>query len=782
MLILKNLDWNEILEQLEKCATSELVRSQLRSIQALEDVDQAKRSFLEITEAQSILATGSRPYMESLDFYKNWQQRLMRGAVLQLIELKDVRRFCLESIALTEVLRPLRGIWIDQIKSFMMNAYEPLAEIDQVMTAQGDIRSDASHELEKLYKEKTQQIKNLQNTLDRIVKNHQMESVLQERYVTTREGRWVLPVKGGMQHAFAGIIHASSQSKQTVFMEPEEVIPLNNRLKQIEIEISEEIERILTELSNDLASQLVYFDPTQRALMLADYRLAQARFAELIDAQACEFCDPQEVNQNELKLIDVRHPLLALKSKDAVANSILLNKDQKILLLSGPNAGGKTVLLKSIGLACYMASCGLLVCAAQESKIPFFNSILTAIGDSQSVDAALSTFAAHLKLLESGTHLSGPQNLILIDEICGSTDPEEGSALARSFIESYCKQNVYAVITSHLGPLKTGWETQPKLINGSMEFDTHTGQATYKFIMGIPGRSMALMTAKRVGINTSIIDRALELLSPKAKIEHDYLSELEKLKDSLHKKQNELEHDSRSAREAKRKYSELIHKFKKEKDEWLDRYLKKMEKKIDHLISEANVDQIFKRHEKLSQIKHEMPEIVKSSSISNLSKKIESAEEFEKAYPPGSPVFVPHIGQEGLVQGKANAKGEIPVLSNSMRLMVHWQQLKGPQNSSNPTSQILRKHTQVQVSLRDSDRSLDLRGLRVDEAIMKLEIALDQASLQSEDRIKIIHGHGTESLKKAIRAHLSRSVYVKSWKAPSVEMGGDGITWAELKD
>jgi DNA mismatch repair protein MutS2 len=773
---LKNLDWTEILQHLEKFATSEVVRAKLREIKPLSSQFEAQESFNDIGEAQILLSAGERPFMESLDLYPNWHPRIKRSAVLQTLDLKDVRRFCLECIALSEVIGNQSGPWVNKVKIQLMDATEALSAIDQIMAPSGEIRTDASEALYNLYHEKSTQVKNLQSTLDRIVKKNDMESILQERFVTTREGRWVLPVKGGMQHAFGGIIHASSQSKQTVFMEPEEVIPLNNRLRQIDVDIEHEIERLLTSLSEYLTTQLMGFEQSYEALALADFKFAQAKLGEQIDASICKFSD------RKLHLIDVRHPLLALKGGDVVSNSVCLQNNERILLLSGPNAGGKTVLLKAVGLACYMASCGLPICAAPESVIPFFKSMTIGIGDSQSVDEHLSTFAAHLKILGQASNMRGHENLLLIDEICGSTDPEEGSALARSFIEKYASNQVFAVITSHLGPLKVGWKQGDGVINGSLEYDAQSGLPTYKFFMGVPGRSLALLTARRVGVNEKILDRALELLSPDAKLEHSYLRDIESLKDDLQRRQKDLEVESRSARETKRTYQSLIQKFRSEKDEWLSRIVKKAEKKIDILIDQSQADQVFKRHEKLSQIKSEMPEIVKASAP-QARKKIESPEEFEKAYPPGSMVHVTSLGQEAVVQGRANGKGEIPVLSNSMRLMVHWSQLKSPQNLSNPTSQILRRHvSNINIGLQDAERTLDVRGLRVDEAIGQLEVQLDAASLAGEDRIKIVHGHGTEALKKAVRSHLSRSIYVKKWKASPQEIGGDGITWAELKD
>lgn len=773
---LQALDWREILNRLEALATSEPARTLLRSTAPLESANEATKSFRAIEEAQNVLSFGERPFMESLDLYSTWFQRLKRDAVLQTLELRDARRFCIEAVALSEVLRPLNNPWVMRVKGRLMDATAPLSAIDQIMTPSGEIRTDASERLYNLYREKQNQTRSIQNVLDRLTKQHEMEPVVQERFVTNREGRWVIPVKSGMQHFFPGIIHAASQSKQTVFMEPDEVVPLNNRLRQVEAEIEDEIERLLTQLSEYLQTQVPDFQNSYESLLEADVRFAQARMAETLGATSIEF------DEKRLELKEVRHPLLILNNEKVIPNSVKMGGNHRILLLSGPNAGGKTVLLKSVGLAAQMARCGLLVACEQGSRLPFFRSVVVAVGDAQSVDMALSTFAAHLKILDEAAKAIGSDHLLLIDEIAGSTDPEEGSALARSFIETYSKNGVFGVITSHLGPLKTGWKPESGVINGSLEYDSKSGQPTYQFFMGVPGQSLAIQTAKRVGVASEILERALNYLSPETKAQHQHLAEIESMKEELQALRSTLIDEAQAAKESKRKYNELVTNFKREREQWMDRAVKKAEKKIDQMIDFSNVDNIFKRHEKLQQIKTELPEVVKASTVKPKRLAVETLEDFEKVYPAGSVVFIPSVGQEGVIQGKSNSKGEIPVLSHSMRLFVHWQQLKPPQSLQNPTQSIVRRSSGVQVTLQDIERTIDIRGKSSEDAVALLETQLDAASLAGEDRVKIVHGHGTEVLKRAIRAHLSRSVYVKKWKAGGPDTGGDGVTWAQLKE
>ena len=775
MFVIKNLDCQEIIERINQFATSESAKSELRLLKPLTSATEAEKSFYEIECASQVITAGLRPHMESLDLFETWMSRLRKNAVLKTIELKDVRHFCFEVIALSEALKDQSSAWSVDILEKLMNAEEPLSAIDQLMTSSCDIRMDASEKLYKLSKEKEQLARQIQNKMDSIVKDHDIEHMLQERFVTTREGRWVVPVKGGMQHYVPGVIHASSQSKQTVYIEPEIIIPMNNRLRQIEVDIEEEIERLLIQISNYLATLKNDFTSTYRDLLQTDIVLSKTQLTVLLGAQPCHFSD-QSIDLKELY-----HPMLKLSGKNVISNSVQLDLEKSILLLSGPNAGGKTVLLKSIGLAAQMARCGLPICADRSSNLPFFKDICTAIGDSQSVDEDLSTFAAHLKTLDEATKLKSPENLILIDEICGSTDPEEGSALARAFIENYAQNKVFAVITSHLSALKSGWKPDDHVMNGSLEYDTQKGKPTYQFLAGIPGDSLALLTAKRVGVDQKILQAATEHLSPLAQKKFSQLEEIENLKKDISFLQDKYKKELKAVEQKRINLDAQILQFEKQKESEIEKTIKKASAKVEDAIATVKAEAALNKHRKLQDIKYNLPEIVKGygSPTTNTSS-IQTSDDFEAKFPPGTKIFVPSLNQDGIVQSKPNAKGEVLVLSQSVRLQLHWNELKPAQKMGNPTSQLVQRNSNVQVSLIESDRVIDLRGKNVETAISTLEIALDKASAQQEDRLKIVHGHGTESLKKAIRTYLSRSVYVKKWKAGSAENGGDGITWVEL--
>jgi DNA mismatch repair protein MutS2 len=773
---LTGLDWSELIERLAQLASSHGAKENILRLSPYKNQNLAIESGARTLLYSRVLTAGVRPTMESLDLFQTWHSRLLRKATLTRIELKDVRKFCQDAIYFRKCAAEA-----ELSLPSLSKPEEPLSAIDQILTADGDIRPDASETLFRLFQEKSAQTKHIERTIEGLVHHHQIEELLQEKFVTTREGRWVLPVKSGSRHGIEGVIHGSSQSKQTVFMEPASLVPLNNRLRQIEVEIEDEIDRLLRELSMYLQGQAPDLQTWQRVLLDADETLAKAELSLKIKGTLFEF------SEGEMSLAELRHPLLTLNGVEVVPNSVTMDLGERILLLSGPNAGGKTVLLKSVGLATHMARCGLPIAAAPRSKVPFLSRLMVAVGDQQSVDANLSTFAAHLRRLNEGLSMSGPGHLILIDEICGSTDPEEGAALARSFIESYLDQDVFAVITSHLSALKGGW-TQNGLVHGSLEFHKTDGP-TYRLIKGVPGQSLAIQTARRAGVVESVLHRAMELLSPELRRYQNVLTEVEELQEKLHRLMTETASEKSLLAEARKDFETKSAALERDRDKLIQKAVEKTRHDIDQLVREAQVKGLFQKHSEAEKVKLSLPEVLKKSPTptgatagSRLPQTLLTAEDFAARFPPGAKVYVESLHADGIVQGSPNAKGEVPILSRSMRVTVPWTQLVAkahdPQGSA--TASRSRGSAGSSGSPSADDAMVDLRGQTSEEAIASVEIALDQGALAGLDRLKIVHGHGTEVLKRSVRSYLSRSVYVKRWWAGTKDSGGDGVTWVEL--
>lgn len=761
---LENLDWGRIVKHLASFATSGEAQDSLMQIAPLDSVSSAEKKFRITQEAIFVLERGERPFMESLNLYPSWYLRLEKQGQLKAMELKDARLFFVESLTLQKILKNSESEWTRALTERLFEVKEPLSAIDQLITPQAEIRSDASETLYNLHNDKKNLIHKIQHALNTLVKSHDNENILQDKFVTNREGRWVVPVKSGMRHDLPGIIHATSTSKQTVFMEPQEVVPLNNQLKQVEAEIEDEIERLLNEMSQYLYTLIDEIRRAKDVLLEADMAFAHAQFAITLEAHPVEF-DPDNI-----VLTYVKHPLMVMNGEKVIPNSVRLSRQERILLLSGPNAGGKTILLKCIGLAAQMARCGIPICAEKGSKIPFFKHVVVAVGDSQSVDGQLSTFVGHLKALNEACVVGGPDSLVLVDEIAGSTDPEEGSALARGFINYYARKQMFGVITSHLGPLKTGWSDDSGVINGSMEYNRETGTSTYHFIRGIPGQSLAFSTAKRIGIVKEVFDEAQTFLSPETRKRFETMNEIENAKEQIALLREDLQEKTREMEVEKTNLKRKILEFERDRDKRLEKEIAELKTKIEGELRHTSVDKIFTDHERRSSIALEFPEIIKNPKEENL-----TLDRFAKAFPPGSQVYVTSLQRDAIVQGQPNKQGEVPVLAGSMRLTLSWEQLKPPKKASNPLSKRTFQ-TQMYVDTVDKPDTLDVRGKSVSDAVEELEKFLDRATIQRLDRVKVIHGHGSEALKKTIRGHLSRSTYVNRWTSSQDSSGDDGVT------
>ena len=315
-----------------------------------------------------------------------------------------------------------------------------------------------------------------------------------------------------------------------------------------------------------------------------------------------------------------------------------------------------------------------------------------------------------------------------------------------------------------------------------MEFDSQSGP-TYNLVIGLAGQSLALQTAERIGVDPEILKEAITFTSPEYQKYQNAMLDIDQTRAELSRAQKLLNQQLSEIEKERSHYKNLVEKFNLERDGLLEKEVTKARQKVDELIQVTQVKDVFKKYENLEKIKTELPTIIKhpDSQKERHSSQPSSAQEFSVAFPPGSHVHITSLGRDGIVQGQPNNRGEIPVLSQSMRLYANWQDLKPALKSQNPTHALIRKSGHFSYSSADTDRVVDLRGLNSDDAISQLEIQLDTASLGDEDRVKIVHGHGTETLKKTIRSYLSRSVYVKKWMAGTKENGGDGITWVELK-
>lgn len=770
-MLKKELDWSDLLLNISQFAQSQIAKDLILNYAPLKNTVAAEQKAEEIIFAEEILNEGAIPNLQCLDSVPSIFERLRIKATLDVKDFMSVRVFLNSATVLKNYFKSKRNSWADMQNSKIGDFKSALYSIDKVISPDGDINEDASSHLKSLFEEKKKLTREVAQLLDRVLSKRQTEVILQDRYVTTREGRLVLPIKSGNQHDIKGLIHDRSFSKQTVFIEPEEAVPVNNRLRDLHLLIQEEIEKILRELSLLLSRQLTALENAFGALLESDQNFSCAKFNKIIKGHAVSFS-----KNNSMNLKNLRHPLLLAKGIEVVPNTVELNLNKRVLLLSGPNAGGKTVLLKSIGLACQMARCGLPVPADPGSQIPFLQNIDAIVGDQQNVNQDLSSFSSHILRLNQTLNLSGMTALVLVDEICGATDPEEGSALARSFIDNYINKNIFAVVTSHLNALKESWPKDSGLIHGSLEFDTKNNRPTYQLLLGISGQSLALNVAKRLGTPDYIIEKAEDFMSPVARDKSKSLKEIDDLRGQIVELKNKTQSDQLEANHLKTQYQELIKKFREQRDRWLTKALEKAEKKIENLIEDARQERL--KNKTLQDIKSELPTIIKSTSSIQ---KAQTIEDFKTVFKSGTTAFCSRLGRQVIIQSEPNQQGQVYVLADSMRVLVPWHTLSS-QSEEKILHPTVRRSGASQSKNFNSDSApeLDLRGCRIDEALDVITKWLDDKIQEGHDRVKIIHGFGTEQLKKSVRQYLSKSHYVSKWEPGTAETGGDGITWVSF--
>lgn len=786
---MKELDWQELILHIESHCLTDRGKDWIHGLKAFSTPAEASLRQTEILQFMSAIQSSMLNLrLHGLDLVQTWIRRAEKNQVLNLLDLKDLRVFLEDLQDIKIQLKDLaHHSYFAQMDSEILDPDSLLSYIDIVVSDNGEIRSDASETLFKLFNEKKSLNGQVKSILNKIVKDQDLEGILQDRFVTTREGRWVLPVISGMRHDFGGIIHDSSQSKQTVFMEPQAAIPVNNKISEIENKIQAEIERILKELSEHIHKEYNALFKSYSLLQELDGLNAVSHFA--VKAELKEFKWSED--GSELFLPECRNPLLVIENPNVVANGVELNKQHRILILSGPNAGGKTVLLKSIGLACEMARWGWPVCTQGTAVIPFFKNIFISIGDEQNIEESLSSFGGHLKKLNQATVLKGQEQLLLIDEICGATEAQEGAALARAFIEEYRLNGVFGVVTSHLAPLKSHWSEG--VINGSMQYDPHKSQPTFRFVMGLAGESLAIPTAKRYGVSPAIIERAKAYLTPEAQRKFSGLEEIENAKTQLIELQSEYKKKLQELNQAKDKLSRQQQDFENDKKNFLKENLNDYQKQIEGLIKFDEIKSKFDNIKNLEKLKGSLPNIVKYSSANNSEEAGLTLENFEKRCPPGTSVYVKSLKKQAIVQGKPNAKQEVAVLSQSMHIQVPISDIvvgsSGGGKTLSPMSgnsnfKATSQGSRVSFSRKESfetERTVDLRGKTIDEALDILEEEVDRAIVHQLVKLKIIHGHGPQDrLKKSVRTYLSRNTLIKGWLSGKAYNESDGVTIAEL--
>ncbi|MFB3923020.1 MAG: endonuclease MutS2 [Terriglobia bacterium] len=731
--------------------------------------------------------------------------------ILERLAIEGVSLTAQEILALLSVARGGRDFrtlfratplaHLDELARGLADFRGLVGELDGKILPDGSIDSSASPELKRIRHAIEQMRVELQSTLERLLRRFSQAGVLQDAVVTIRNDRFVLPIRVEDKRHVEGVVHGASSSGATVYLEPLETLPLNNELVELQDREFAEIQRLLGVFSGMLRERIEDLRAAAKILGEIDLAFAKGEFARAYDC-----CLPEFVMGRALTLKDVRHPLLEKTLRSQKRTSVPLSLDlvepKTMMIVSGPNTGGKTVALKTLGLAVLMAQAGLPVLAS-EARLPLFGRVLADIGDQQSIEANLSTFSAHVTNIEAMARLAGRDDLVLLDELGSSTEPNEGAALAVAILEHFRARRAMTFVTTHHSRLKAFAAETPEAENAAMEFDEQTLAPTFRLLVGLPGKSSALDIAQRLGLETSIIEKARSLLHP-ADAEaaallaqlHAQKTEFERLTAQLTEQKKELEE---RRVELEKKFQEERRAKLKELDKRLDETLRQFEKRWQETVAELRAQlesaKASRRVDrKAASLKEEVREEWNAQVLDTLGAPAAAAEEPVVQGMPGvgDRVRVPNLQTPGTVVALQDPDHlEVEVGRLRMRLRrdeVHRlshaaASTSGPRavveapraRAASPAAQALQESTS-EVSV-----EINVIGTTAEEARERVDKFLDEAFLDGRFRLRVVHGFGKGILRRSLHEMFASHPHVeKFYPAPQHE-GGAGATIVELK-
>jgi DNA mismatch repair protein MutS2 len=677
----------------------------------------------------------------------------------------------------------------------LANFRDPLAAIRRCILPNREIRDDASPALRRIRGSISQTRDSIQKALKQILRARNAEAG--EDYVTLRNDRFVIPVRAENRRSVPGIVHGTSGTGQTVFLEPFETVETNNQLVQLAEEEAAEIVRILRELTERLQVLRGPLGAAADTIAQLDSVFARARFARDFDATIPDFTD-----RGELRLAAARHPVLEDKlrreSRPIVPMTLALGGDERVLVISGPNTGGKTVALKTTGIAVLSAQSGIPV-AAQSAMLPLFDNVLVDIGDEQSIAADLSTFSAHMLNLKSMLQAATPQSLVLADEMGTGTAPEEGAALAVALLDEFRAKNCIVLATTHHDRLKTYASTTPGVVNAAVEFDDVNLRPTYRLMVGVPGGSSGIAIAQRLGLASSIVERARSLLAPESREAADLIAYLHRSRDELDRMQHQMTAERHAlAQEREKLRTQWVERQQKRIKE-LEEKFAEMQKRFDENV--ARVVEAVKERElrgqmeksarrKMLDVRSEAREELNAAVVQTLSDS--QADLGTSAQPeavtserlqPGVRIRVRGFNKPVIFRRLDGSSAEIEAGPLRMKVAVdEIVAIEGPATSAGP-SPAPRGSVSVRSQAAESGatQEINLIGSTVEEATERVDKFLDDAALAHIQRVRIIHGHGTGALRKGLGEFLKTHPLVARQSFEAEDRGGKAITVVELR-
>lgn len=784
---LRVLEFDKIRKMLSEKTASSLGRVFADELVPVSDYYQVESMLKETSDALVYLwRKGSAPF-GGLHDIRGSVKRVEIGAILnmgELLKIADVLR-C-SRIMKQYLTNDVPGEWEGNSALSLGWQIQGSRQVEDAITSaiinEEEMSDHASPELFSIRKAIRQKQDSIKDRLASIIRSADYKKIMQDAVVTLRDGRYVIPVKQEYKSQVPGLIHDISSSGATVFIEPLAVVEANNEIKSLLIREQREIERILAELSAMVAEIRDELATNLEILAKLDFMFAKAKFARDMDA----IC-PKLVNERKIRIRQGRHPLL--DRHKVVPIDIELGYDFSTLVITGPNTGGKTVTLKTVGLFVLMLQAGLHVPVKEGSEFGIFRDVFADIGDEQSIEQSLSTFSSHMKNIVTILKEADEESLTLFDELGAGTDPTEGAALAMAILEYFTKRQICTMATTHYSELKIYAMTTPRVQNACCEFDVDTLRPTYRLLVGIPGKSNAFAISSKLGLDPYIIHRAKEFLSKDNIQFEDVLSDIEK-----NRTQTEKEMDA--VRNLKNEIERLKEEIQKEKE----RVSKEKTGIIAKAREEARSIVLNARYE-AEELLEKLKDLVKQGAavndkmlqeartgvrrLDNLeggfveSYEVEENEDAPQDLKPGETVMMINLNQRATVLDAPDADGQVLVQAGIMKVKVNINQLKRVDEQKESLDKMQRVRVKG-VKASDIKLELDIRGLNVEEALERVDKYIDDAVIAGLHEVTLIHGKGTGTLRKAIHDHLRGNTHVVSYRLGQYGEGETGVTVVEL--
>ena len=784
---LQKLELDRVLSMLAECAGSTEGKEACMRLRPTSDLEDVRLMLDQTTAAYDLCTRKGNPGFSEVRDVSASLERADRGGSLQPKELLHIA-------SVLRCARTIKGyVAEDEKKTVLDPMFQALTpnkyledKIFGAILSEEEIADNASHELADIRRHMRIQAGKIRDGLQKIISSPAYAKYLRESIITIRQGRYVVPVKSEFKGEVPGLVHDVSTTGSTYFVEPMSAVNANNALRELELKEKKEIERILAELSAEAAGHREDINLDFTMLVQLDVIFAKAKLAYRMRAWA-----PIMNDEGRVELRKARHPLI--DPKVVVPVSMRLGSDFDSMIITGPNTGGKTVTLKTVGLLTLMAECGLHIPAGDGSELSTFDAILADIGDEQSIAQSLSTFSSHMKTIVDVVAQCDHRTLVLFDELGAGTDPAEGAALATAIIEFCRKMGSHVVATTHYAELKLYAMRTPGVINASCEFDVETLRPTYKLLIGIPGKSNAFAISRKLGLSEAILKEADDLVDKSDKDFEDVLSQLESQRQQMESARQEAERLKAETAKIKQQSEEYAAQLQKEKDKAMESARREAQKIIDDARTAANL-----ASEELKAIRKQLKDSADASNVNQRQAEIRrSLNEMESSIRSQQPKAERPQPKRGVMVGDTvellklgtkasviaiNKDGTYQLQAGIMKLTVKPNEVYLLEND-NPYKEVKKPrpaHSGREMKMEAQPMEVDLRGMDAVEAICVLDRYLDGAMRNGLKQVRIIHGKGTGVLRAAVQQSLKKNKFVKKFRLGVYGEGEDGVTIAEF--